>query len=131
MMGASSRVRFFASYVTYVLTDVTGVSKAYTIKWNLHNYFASPGSEQVRSVTDDATPFGEALCKGQALIASNTRSGVKGTRRRRTPVASWMGLAIAAVTGTIEGSPPPSGCISGRLISTISTSGICSKRMTG
>src|SRR5437667_455066 len=36
-----------------------------------------------------------------------TRSGVNGARRKRTPVASKMALAMAAVTGLVEGSPAP------------------------
>jgi hypothetical protein len=47
-----------------------------------------------------------------------TRSGENGTRRRRTPVASKMALAIAAATGRIEGSPAPAGATTGRLRST-------------
>lgn len=37
--------------------------------------------------------------------AAFTRSGEKGTRRIRTPVASKMALAIVAATGRIDGSP--------------------------
>ena len=49
------------------------------------------------------------------------RSGVIGTRRTRTPVASKMALAIAAGTVRVDGSPAPCGAISGRLMSTMST----------
>ena len=68
--------------------------------------------------------YSSAFQLDQAFRAARTRCGVNGALRRRTPVASKMALLIAAVIGTIEGSPPPRGCISGRLISTISTSGI-------
>jgi len=37
---------------------------------------------------------------------------VNGVLRKRTPVASKIALPIAAVIGTMDGSPPPSGCIS-------------------
>ena len=69
-----------------------------------------------RAVTVNAATAaqGECVAAVYALIALSTRCGVNGTWRKRAPVASKMALAIAAVTGTIEGSPPPSGCISGR-----------------
>src|SRR5215475_9921261 len=53
-------------------------------------------------------------------MAARTRSGVNGTRRMRTPVASKIALAIAAATGLIDGSPAPDGAISGWSISTVS-----------
>jgi len=47
------------------------------------------------------------LCRprGSQDSAAFTRSGENGTRRMRTPVASKIALAIAAVTGRIDGSP--------------------------
>jgi len=47
-------------------------------------------------------------------IDARTRSGVNGTRRMRTPVASKIALATAAVSGRIEGSPAPDGATLGR-----------------
>lgn len=41
------------------------------------------------------------------------RSGVSGARRRRTPVASKMALAMAAATGRIELSPAPPAAVRG------------------
>src|SRR5690242_14152333 len=57
-------------------------------------------------------------------IARSTRSGVNGASRRRAPVASKMALPMAAGTGPIDGSPPPSAGISGRSIKKISICGI-------
>ena len=64
---------------------------------------------------------GEVRACGSATASSYdsacfTRSGENGTRRRRTPVASKMALAIAAATGRIDGSPAPVGASSGRLM---------------
>ena len=42
-----------------------------------------------------------------ALSAASTRSFLNGTRRRRTPVASKMALATAAIVGFIAASPAP------------------------
>src|SRR6266571_1678925 len=52
--------------------------------------------------------------------AALTRSGVRGTRRSRTPVASKNAFATAAGITRMEGSPAPLGGTSGRLISTTS-----------
>ena len=57
------------------------------------------------------------------LSAARTTSGVKGGWRRRTPVASKIALAMAAVPGTEDDSPTPSGGWSGR--------GICMTSITG
>src|SRR5581483_4420277 len=70
--------------------------------------------------------------RAQAFFSpASTRSGVNGASRRRTPTASKIALAMAAAIGALEGSPPPSAGISGRLIRTMSISGISGKRMTG
>ena len=42
-----------------------------------------------------------------ARIAARTRSGVAGTRRMRTPVASWIALRIAGAVGISACSPIP------------------------
>src|SRR5262249_25472041 len=76
----------------------------------------------VGSSCEDDTP---------ALRAASTRSGVIGTSRRQIPAASKTALAMAAGTGTMEGSPPPLGGISGRLISTTSISGMSGKWRIG
>src|SRR5262249_30671600 len=61
-----------------------------------------------------------------------TRSGVNGTRRRRTPVAAKTALATTAGTGQAAGSPAPTGGWSRRSISTISmASGTSLKRRSG
>src|SRR5215510_9199001 len=68
-----------------------------------------------------AGPWGRPSVGGFAAayaIDARTRSGVNGTRRMRTPVASNTALAMAPATGRIEGSPAPVGSRSGRLIST-------------
>src|SRR5690242_2079335 len=59
------------------------------------------------------------------------RSGVNGSSRKRTPVASKIAFAIAAALGTEADSPTPSGGWSGR--GTISTSilGISGNLMMG
>ncbi len=48
-----------------------------------------------------------------ALSAASTRASRKGTRRRRTPVASWIAFATAAMSGLHAVSPPPYGGRSG------------------
>ena len=53
---------------------------------------------------------GEAIAVlGKCYAAALTRSGRKGTVRRRTPVASNTALASAAGTGVEAASPTPSG----------------------
>ena len=52
-----------------------------------------------------------------------TRSGVKGILRNRAPVASKIAFATAAAVVVVDGSPAPTAGRSGRLTSTISTSG--------
>jgi hypothetical protein len=49
-----------------------------------------------------------------ALSAVSTRASRKGTLRRRTPVASWIAFATAAMSGLHAVSPPPYGGRSGR-----------------
>src|SRR2546421_12699724 len=51
---------------------------------------------------------------GNGFSAARTTSGVNGGWRKRTPVASKMALAIAAVPGTDADSPAPSGGSPGR-----------------
>src|SRR5215510_16072212 len=58
-----------------------------------------------------------------AFAAALKRSGVKGTVRSRTPVASKMALEIADGTTAADGSPTPHGGSWGRLISSDSTTG--------
>src|SRR5262249_34945891 len=57
------------------------------------------------------------------VIAALTFAGVKGIWRTRAPLASNTAFAIAANVGRLDGSPAPPGGRSGRLISTISTTG--------
>src|SRR4051812_41356030 len=52
--------------------------------------------------------------------AALTYSGLSGTRRMRTPVASKNAFATAAGMTRIDGSPAPLGAISGRLMSVTS-----------
>ncbi len=49
-----------------------------------------------------------------ALSAASTRASRNGTLRRRTPVASWIAFATAAISGLHAVSPPPYGGRSGR-----------------
>src|SRR5580704_4472859 len=58
---------------------------------------------------------------GPLRNAAFTRSGVNGTRRSRTPVASNTALPMAAGSGPTAISAAPDGGSSGRLIRTIST----------
>jgi hypothetical protein len=55
--------------------------------------------------------------------AARTTSGVNGGSRNRTPVASKIAFAIAAVPGTDDDSPAPSGGSPGRGIIITSTTG--------
>ena len=57
------------------------------------------------------------------MSPARTTSGVNGGARKRTPVASKIALAIAAVPGTDDDSPEPSGASSCR--------GMCMTSMTG
>ncbi len=41
------------------------------------------------------------------LSAASTRADLNGTRRRRTPVASWIAFATAAIIGLHDVSPAP------------------------
>src|SRR6266849_10201067 len=58
-----------------------------------------------------------------AFAAALKRSGVNGTVRIRTPVASKTALEIADGTTAADGSPTPHGGSAGRLISSDSTTG--------
>ena len=60
---------------------------------------------------------------GSGCSAARTTSGVNGGWRKRTPVASKIALAIAAVPGTDDDSPAPRGGSPGR--------GMCSTSITG
>src|SRR5947209_17587136 len=52
--------------------------------------------------------FGRALVyTPAALRAASTRASLNGTRRRRTPVASYIALATAAIVGLQIVSPAP------------------------
>src|SRR2546422_9320091 len=51
---------------------------------------------------------------GSGFSAARTTSGVNGGLRKRTPVASKIALAMAAVPGTDDDSPAPSGGPPGR-----------------
>jgi len=68
---------------------------------------------------------------GSGLIAARTTSGVNGALRKRTPVASKIALAMAAVPGTEADSPAPSGGSPGRGISSTSTTGTSRKLRMG
>src|SRR6185312_5331852 len=54
-----------------------------------------------------AVRSGHAVQTFAALSASSTRSLRNGARCRRTPVASWMALAMAAISGLWLHSPAP------------------------
>ena len=63
--------------------------------------------------------------------AARTTSGVNGGSRKRTPVASKIAFAIAAVPGTEDDSPTPSGGSPGRGIIMTSTTGTSRKLRIG
>jgi hypothetical protein len=63
--------------------------------------------------------------------AARTSSGVNGGCRNRTPVASKMALAMAAVPGTDDDSPAPNAGSPGRGIVTTSTTGTSRNRRMG
>src|SRR5258708_39010235 len=62
------------------------------------------------------------------FIAAVTLSGVKGTERSRTPIASNTAFEIAGGTTDAEGPPAPHGRSSGRAIRSSTSSGIWGKR---
>ena len=62
---------------------------------------------------------------------ARTTSGKNGGSRKRTPVASKIAFAIAAVPGTDDDSPTPSGNSPGRGISITSTTGTSRKLRSG
>jgi hypothetical protein len=68
---------------------------------------------------------------GKGFSAARTTSGVNGGLRKRTPVASKMALAMAAVPGTEADSPTPSAGSPGRGISSTSTTGTSRKLRMG
>src|SRR3982750_2514040 len=68
---------------------------------------------------------------GNGFSAARTTSGVNGGWRKRTPVASKMALAIAAVPGTDDDSPAPSGGSPGRAIVITSMTGTSRKLSSG
>jgi hypothetical protein len=74
--------------------------------------------------------WGEGL-GGSGFSAARTTSGVNGGARKRTPVASKIAFAIAAVPGTDDDSPAPSGGSPGRGISITSTTGTSRKLRIG
>ena len=57
--------------------------------------------------------------------------GLKGTDRKRAPVASKTAFAIAAGTTEVVGSPAPQGTSVGRSISSMATSGTFGKVRMG
>ncbi len=63
--------------------------------------------------------------------AARTTSAVNGGSRKRTPVASKIAFAIAAVPGTDDDSPTPSGGSPGRGIVTTSITGTSRKLRIG
>src|ERR1700722_7539724 len=67
----------------------------------------------------------------ESSMAAIRRSRVIGRSRRRTPSASNTAFAIAAVTGPCAASPAPTGSISGRDITSTSTSGTSEKSRIG
>jgi hypothetical protein len=71
----------------------------------------------------------EASASG--FSAARTTSGVNGGCRKRTPVASKIALAIAAVPGTDEDSPAPKTGSPGRGGTTTSITGTCRKLRMG
>jgi hypothetical protein len=73
----------------------------------------------------------DALGAGSGFKAARTSSGVNGGWRKRTPVASKIALAIAAVPGTDDDSPAPSGGSPGRGIVITSMTGTSRKLSSG
>ena len=63
--------------------------------------------------------------------AARTTSGVNGGARNRTPVASKIAFAIAAVPGTDDDSPAPSGGSPGRCMCITSITGTSRKLRIG
>ncbi len=64
-------------------------------------------------------------------IAPFTLSGVNGTDRSRTPVASKTAFEIADGTTAADGSPAPQGFSVGRSIRSMTTSGTSGKVRIG
>ena len=91
--------------------------------------FFAPMTTQQSDEREPKTHGCHKSCKNQLALGAFAspaiiRSGVNGASRRRTPTASKIALAMAAAIGALEGSPPPRAGISGRLIKTISISGM-------
>ena len=79
---------------------------------------------------DGATDAGNGG-PGSGFSAARIVSGVNGGERKRTPVASKIALAMAAVPGTEADSPAPSIGSPGRGISSTSMTGTSRKLMIG
>ena len=62
--------------------------------------------ELIHLISSDLEAIPSGISKYYA-IAAFTRSGVNGTVRMRTPVASKTALPSAAATGAVEASPAP------------------------
>src|SRR5437868_2247535 len=85
---------------------------------------AGAGAGDGGGITADAGAAG-------AFSAARTTSGVNGGCRNLTPVASKIAFAIAAVPGTDDDSPAPSGGSPGRGMSSTSMTGTSRKLRIG
>src|SRR6266550_8594881 len=89
----------------------------------------------IPAVLDDVIALGDYLTLERCLhappMAALTLSGVKGTERSRTPVASNTALEIADGTTAADGSPAPQGAAFGWLISSTTISGMSGKVRIG
>ena len=65
------------------------------------------GRARRRAARGHAAPDGEPVRQADTAFAAFNRSGVNGTSRSRTPVASKIALASAAKIGAAAGSPAP------------------------
>src|SRR5207237_7037015 len=82
----------------------------------------------VPAVLDDVVALGDHVAVERCLhappMAALTLSGVKGTERSRTPVASNTALEIADGTTAADGSPAPQGAAFGWLIRSPTVTGL-------
>ena|SRR5438093_10241172 len=96
-----------------------------------HQRFAGGHGASAGTVFGAGSAVVAAAGAGSGFSAARTTSGVNGGLRKRTPVASKIALAIAAVPGTDDDSPAPSGGSPGRGIIITSTTGTSRKLSSG
>ena len=113
--------------MTPITPAASAAALAQTLRRRGHGAFTGTVSDAPAiSGVDDTAGSGSAMPS-----AARITSGVNGGSRKRTPVASKIAFAMAAVPGTDDDSPAPSGGSPGRGIIITSTTGTSRKLRIG